>query len=218
MGVVGVPDFVAGKAIQRRGRGAQAERGRIEGACGCRGAVSGVGATQHPETNEDTGQRDRGQSRNIPQCLAEPRSTGVLNPCDVPEGVRRRPVLDRVDPAGCSLAPHRESGLPILQASRSFRLVRCQDDRGSYPRPKPERYRLAQTTAASTSGADDYCFVALLEVPPPVERTMHPICQRPAIVASFFQSIECKSDGRRASRVEKAAPAGAGGREHETNI
>jgi len=29
-----------------------------------------------------------------------------------------------------------------LQASRSFRQVRCRDDRGSYPRPEPKRYRL----------------------------------------------------------------------------
>ncbi len=57
-----------------------------------------------------------------------------------------------------------------LQASRSFRQVRCQDDRGSYPRPVPKRYRLAQNLPLRLTA---YC---LLEVPPSGLAVQHSTC------------------------------------------
>ena len=54
----------------------------------------------------------------------------------------------------------------FLQASRLLRQVRCQDDRGSYPRPVPKRYRLAQTFPAAT-----YNLLLCWRSPPP------PLCQ-----------------------------------------
>ena len=61
-------------------------------AAGVCGADSGVRPTQQPgcgrestAKKEDTGHMNRGQSRNIPQCLAEPRLTGVFYPCDLLE-------------------------------------------------------------------------------------------------------------------------------------
>ena len=64
--------------------------------------------------------------------------------------------------------------LAILQASRLLKQVRCQDDRGSYPRPVPELYRLAQKLFAAIR--DSTC--AALEVPPSGQASLHPPCHR----------------------------------------
>ena len=106
-------------------------------------------AAPHPK-KKDTGRRTRRLSQDIPQCWPKPRKTGVLS----------TPVTR----LSLSVTPHEWTGfgharhfeLPpsrrdttqstscCLQASRSVEPVRCQDDWGSYPRPLPDTYRLAQ--------------------------------------------------------------------------
>jgi len=160
-----------------------------EGGPGCRapsaevcGADSGVRPAQQPgawagrQENEDTGQLTRGQSRNIPQCLAVPRLTGVFYPCALVERVRQRlhhwTWVARTSSATAFRSTQAsQRSLFVLQASRLFRQVRCQDDRGSYPRPVPEQYRLAQKLRAATDSRS-----ALLEVPPSGRVLEHPPC------------------------------------------
>lgn len=78
----------------RRGGGSVRRAASSAGVCG---GDSGVRPAQQPggsarpgTKTEDTGQMTRGQSRNIPQCLAEPRLTGVFYPCGLLERVRQR--------------------------------------------------------------------------------------------------------------------------------
>jgi len=131
------------------------------GAVRCAVPVAHVPGQPHPVgrrggNNEDTGQSKRGQCRNIPQCLAQPLLTGVLFPCERTAGPDGAVVLDRANraaPTGCLVPAEGATGK--LNSSSYSRLAGCSgrcvvnDDRGSYPRPVPEQYRLAQKPRTS---------------------------------------------------------------------
>ena len=169
--------------------------------------------------NEDTGQMTRGHSRNIPQCLAEPRLTGVFCPCDTFERIRRRSALFKAVDAGAAgclpldAKSPRECVRTLLQASRLLRQVRCQDDRGSYPRPVPELYRLAQKLLAATES-----LLALLEVPPSARDLKHLPCHRYTAWEHTVEFIVQQPDSA-ISRVGGCRPPGCrSAPEQETNM
>ena len=151
----------------RSERGGLRLSGRWRGACSALGANARRPAGRRHRGSEachgsGTPERARELSQNIPQCRPNhgnrcPEPFDVVGPVapsrDAPgPGVSvRRDETGALDVSGslqrnASLVRVSEvwRSRVLLQASRPIEPVRSRDDRGSYPRPAPDRNRLAQ--------------------------------------------------------------------------